>query len=171
MKATLSVLLGASLLLGAACSRDPGNGVAAPEPKRDGWITGANDDAERFARIEDYLRGFDQPMWEVGARFRSIHDALSRGNFDLATYHWEKIRITIENGVMKRPKREANAKAMFLKPVWQDVHDGFAAKEPARAWAAFERARNGCQGCHEAEKVGYMNDQAVFDLRAPASTR
>ena len=32
------------------------------------WITEAANDPERFQRIEKFLRGFDQPMWEVGER-------------------------------------------------------------------------------------------------------
>src|SRR6187455_2295229 len=55
------------------------------------WLVGAPD-AARFALLQRQLRGFDQPMWEVGERFERVHAALKRGNYPLATYHWEKIR-------------------------------------------------------------------------------
>ncbi len=108
-------------------------------------------------------------MWEVGERFERVHAALERGNYPLATYHWEKIRTTIENGIVKRPKRRENAEAMFLKPVWGDVDANLKSGDPARAWAAFERAKAACRGCHEAEQVPFLNDQPVFDLAAPTS--
>lgn len=162
------------LLLLAACNpasdtaTQPGNADGTAQAvKADGWITGAASDAERFAAIERDSRGFDITMWEVGERYRSIHAALERDNPELAAYHWDKIKTTIENGVIRRPKRGANASAMFLDPVWEDVKAGLASADGAQRWAAFERARTSCQGCHDAEKVGYMNNQPVFELRAP----
>lgn len=165
MKSILLLISIGCLLLFVACDRNVGS--PAGKARADGWLTGATDDSERFALIERDSRGFDVTMWEVGERYRSIHAALERGNPELAAYHWDKIRTTIENGVIRRPKRGANAKAMFLDPVWGDVRDGFSSGDAARSWSAFERARAGCQGCHEAEKVGYMNNQPVFELRAP----
>lgn len=132
------------------------------------WLLAAPDDEARFKLLQTQLRGFDQPMWEVGERFERIHTALSRDNYPLAAYHWEKIRTAIENGIAKRPKRRENAEALFLKPVWSDVEADFTSADPVRAWAAFERAKMACQGCHQAEQVPYMNDQPVFDLAAPA---
>ena len=34
-------------------------------------------------------------MREVGERYKSIHDALNSNHFELASYHWNKIRTTI----------------------------------------------------------------------------
>ncbi|WP_416193096.1 hypothetical protein [Nitrobacter sp. TKz-YC01] len=133
------------------------------------WLVGAPDDAARFALLQRQLRGFDQPMWEVGERFERVHAALERGNYPLATYHWEKIRTTIENGIVKRPKRRENAEAMFLELAWGDVDADLKSGDPARAWAAFERAKAACQDCHQAEQVPFLNDQPVFDLAAPTS--
>jgi hypothetical protein len=134
------------------------------------WLLAAPDDESRFRLLQTQLRGFDQPMWEVGERFERVHAALERGNYPLATYHWEKIRTAIENGVAKRPKRRENAESMFLKPVWGDVEADLKSGNSARAWAAFERAKAACRGCHQAEQVPFMNDQPVFDLAAPAGS-
>jgi len=60
--------------------------------------------------------------------------------------------------------------ALFLTPVWEDVHADLQSADPRRAWAAFERAKVACQGCHTAERVPFMNDQPVFDLAAPAAS-
>ncbi len=87
------------------------------------WITEAESDPERFQRIEKYLRGFDQPMWEVGERYENLYAALVRGNSELASYHWAKIKLTIENGTMKRPARMASADAFFLTGTWDSVRE------------------------------------------------
>ncbi|MCE3257299.1 MAG: hypothetical protein K0Q64_1382 [Nitrobacter vulgaris] len=133
------------------------------------WLVAAPDDAARFALLQRQLRGFDQPMWEVGERFERVHAALKRGNYPLATYHWEKLRTTIENGIVKRPKRRENAEAMFLKPVWEGVDADLKSDDAARAWAGFERAKAACRSCHQAEQVPFLNDQPVFDLAAPVA--
>lgn len=137
-----------------------------------GWITGAPDDAARFERVERYLRGFDQPMWEVGDRYEKLHEALERGNYELALYHWDKIKLTIENGTLKRPARKANAEAMLLSSHWATVREGIASGDADRAWKAFDLARTACMSCHVAEKVGYFNDQSLLvDLTPPAARR
>jgi len=87
---------------------------ASPPARGDGWLTGAPDQATKDERLEKYLRGFDQPMWEVGERYERVEQALRDENWALAAYHWEKIQATIEGGLMKRPKRRANAEALFL---------------------------------------------------------
>ncbi|MCQ8102952.1 hypothetical protein NP590_02440 [Methylomonas sp. SURF-2] len=137
------------------------------EKKPNDWLLGAKSDAERFESLQTYLRGFDQPMWEVGERFRIIHDALSRNNFELAAYHWEKIRVTIKNGYMKRPARQANSDAILLNSTWGEVNEAFGANNAQQAWAGFEKAKNACMACHVAESVPFMNRQALFELAKP----
>ena len=147
-----------------------GTAYAEPsEKKSPDWLTGAGSDAERFELLQKYLRGFDQPMWEVGERFRSIHEALSRDNYELAAYHWEKIRITIQNGYLKRPARKANAEAILLNSTWAEVKAAFDTKHADTAWAGFEKARHACMTCHTAESVPYMSNQPLFDLARPAA--
>lgn len=140
---------------------------APAEPKPKGWIMEADSDVERFELIQRYLRGFDQPMWEVGERYRSMHEALTRANYDLAAYHWKKIRTTIVNGYLKRPKRRANADLILLDKAWQEVNDAIRTKDAKVAWAGFDKAKNACMACHAAEAVPYMNDQPLFELSSP----
>jgi len=146
-----------------------GSWAQAPEEQAASkkWITEAASDPERFQRIEKYLRGFDQPMWEVGERYEKLYAALLRGNFELASYHWAKIKLTIENGTMKRPARRASADAFFLTGTWDSVNEALESGDPATAWRGFETARAACMKCHEAEAVGYMNDQPMFTDLAP----
>ena len=141
----------------------------SPEGKSEGWLLDAENDAARFDLLQKYLRGFDQPMWEVGKRFRAVHDALSRDNYELAAYHWDKIRITIKNGYLKRPARMANAEAILLNTTWEEVNEAFGTRNAEKAWAAFDKAKNACMACHAAESVPYMNNQHLFDLSRPSS--
>ncbi len=159
----LAALAAITLSAGQAVAQD------APKPPSNDWLLEAPNDTERFRRLQQYLRGFDQPMWEVGARWRGIHDALTRSNYDLAIYHWDKIKTTIENGYLKRPARRANADAVFLNNgLFAQVRAAFDSRDRAKAWAGFTTARAGCMSCHDAEKVSYMNNQALFDeLAAP----
>jgi hypothetical protein len=108
-------------------------------------------------------------MWEVGERWVAIHDALGRDNFDLALYHWDKVKTTIENGYMKRPARRANSDALLLNSVHAQVRSAFDTRDRARAWQGFTTARAACITCHEAEKLAFLNNQAMFqNLTAPA---
>lgn len=126
------------------------------------WITQAPDDDTRNKRIEKYLRGFDQPMWEVGERFEKIDQAVQDSNYPLASYHWKKIKKTIENGLMKRPARRSSAEAILLNKTWGEVLAGFNSQQPAAAKTAFNNAKTACLACHIAERVPFINNQPLF---------
>lgn len=131
------------------------------------WLLAAANDEERFRRLQQQLRGLDQPMWEVGERYRHIHEALLRENYDLALYHWEKIGVSIRNGIAKRPARVASAEGLFLGPVFDQVTAGLKTRTASEAWAAFDVAKAACKSCHLAEKVEHMDHQPLFDLAPP----
>lgn len=135
----------------------------AENPK--GWILNAESNEERFQLIQGYLRGFDQPMWEVGERYEKVYEALTRENYKLAGYHWRKIKTTIQNGYLKRPKRQPNADSIFFNGTWKSVKEAFDSTDKKKAWKAFEEAKGACMACHRAEGVGYMNDQSLFELK------
>lgn len=127
------------------------------------WLLNAQDDKQRFQRLEGYLRGFDQPMWEVGERFEKMTSAVDRQNYPLAIYHWKKIKKTILNGLMKRPARSANAKAILLDKNWQAVMDDLQQENPSQALTALNKAATLCMACHAAEKLPFINNQTMFD--------
>lgn len=158
-----------SLVVLVSCGSIDAGPAAQPERKPNDWLLGAASDEQRFKLLQGQMRGFDQPMWEVGERYERLHEALARGNGELAAYHWEKIRTTIENGIAKRPARAANARQLFLDNGWEETGKALASEDPAISWAAFDRAKAACQACHTAERVEYMNDQPVFDLSGPTA--
>ena len=160
-----SVLVIIIATVAGACSREQAT------PKGDGWLTGAPDEASRVERLERYLRGFDQPMWEVGERYQSVEQALRDENWALARYHWKKIKTTIEGGLMKRPARRANAELMFLGQPWADFDAALASGEPSRIEPAFAHVKAACMACHAAENVAFMNDQPLFRTTHPLQSR
>ncbi|MGH8187628.1 MAG: hypothetical protein ACREUC_13795 [Steroidobacteraceae bacterium] len=146
---------------------EPGKLQSDDKLQPEDWLLGASSDTERFRLIQQQLRGFDQPMWEVGERWARIHDSLMRGNYELALFHWWKIEQTISNAIVKRPQRAANARAFFLDKNYERIRAGFESRDPQRAWTAFNDAKSVCQACHLAEQSGFVNDTAVFDLAPP----
>jgi hypothetical protein len=134
----------------------------APAAKSNNWLLDAKDDKERFRRIEEMFGGFSSAMIVVGERFDRTYDAIVDGNYDLANYHWSRVKDVIEAGYLRRPGREANAVHLFLKGPWQPLAEALATKDGARIKPAFLSARAACQGCHIAEGVPFMNDQPRF---------
>jgi len=138
--------------------------VCAEQPPKtsDDWLLDAKDDTQRFKLIQQMFGGFSMSMQLVGERYDRTYDAIKDGNYDLATYHWKKIKETIELGYLRRPAREANAVAIFLKGPWVSVSEALASKNKVKAKERFLLARAACQACHVAEKVPFMNDQPRF---------
>lgn len=130
--------------------------------KSENWLLEAKDDAERFKRIQQMFGGFSSAMQIVGERYERSYDAVAEGNFDLAIYHWKKIKDAIELGYLRRPAREANSVALFLDKPWKTAGEAFALKEINKAREAFLSARSACMACHIAENVPFMNDQPLF---------
>ena len=68
---------------------------------------------------------------------------------------------------MKRPARRASADAFLLAGKWGSVNEALGSSDLATGWKGFETARAACTMCHEAERVGHMNDQPMFTDLAP----
>lgn len=137
--------------------------MAQEPPKRsDNWLLEAKDDTARFERIQQMFGGFSASMQVVGERYGKTYDAVSEGNFDLANYHWKKIKDAIELGYFRRPAREANSVALFLNIPWPSTAEAIASKDKEKAKEAFLSARSACMSCHMAENVPFMNNQPLF---------
>ncbi len=161
----LFALIGAITV--AACSNGPSQSPIESKdlnPNKD-WLLFAESDAERYRLIQTQLRGFDQPMWEVGERYRMFHEALQNENYPLAKYHWSKIGTTIRNGVAKRPPRVNNANLFFLDSLHGEVADLLEVETSETAKEAFDLARSACVSCHHAEGVEWMNQQSLLQLK------
>jgi hypothetical protein len=133
------------------------------KPPSGNWLLDANDDTERFRRLQVVAGGSDIPMWEIAHRYEELYVAITKNNWEMGVYHLEKLRDRMNTMGMKRPARTQNLEGMFLKSgVYQGMHDALTAKDPARMQREFTTVRAVCMGCHQAENVGYLNDSAVF---------
>ena len=152
------LIVAAFAIVNFACSA-----IAQEPPKQsDNWLLEAKDDTERFKRVQRMFGGFSASMQVVGERYGKTYDAVSEGNFDLANYHWQKIKEAIELGYFRRPAREANSVALFLNSPWQSTAGAITSKDKGKAQDAFLSARSACMACHMAENVPFMNNQPLF---------
>jgi hypothetical protein len=137
-------------------------GIAQDDLRPRDWLRIAADNSERFALLERMLGGFAPAMTEVRHHYGQTHEAITDGNFELAAWHWERVRRETELGYTRRPDRRANADAMFLDAAWQTLDEALATGERDAIEAGFLTARNACMACHVAEGRPYFNDQRLF---------
>ena len=100
-RSALAVLLGGCL---AAC----GGRGAAPGAAGSTWLSRDRD--EQRLQLERHLRGFDVAMREVGDRYVDLYWAGEDANWEAAAYELQKLRLAIENGLERRPKRATSAR-------------------------------------------------------------
>lgn len=133
------------------------------KPPSNNWLLDANDDTERFRRLQVVLSGTDIPMMEIGYRYEELHTAISKNNWNMGIYNWEKLRDRMNAAAMKRPVRTQNIEGMFLDSgVWKAMHDALKAGNAEKVRAEFQTVRQICMACHVAEKVGFLNDSNLF---------
>ena len=133
------------------------------KPPSNNWLLDANDDTERFRRLQVALSGTEMSMLEIAHRFESLHIAISKNNWDMGIYNWEKMRDRMNTAAMKRPARTQNLEDAFLENgVWKSMHDALHTGNAENIRAEFHAVRKACMNCHTEEKVGFLNDNAVF---------
>ena len=119
----------------------------------DGWLKGDND--RKFETISKHFRGFDMAMMEVGYRYTELYWAGQDQNWDYALYQLDKIKLTVENGIERRPKRAHSAK-IFLDNSINEMKEAIQQpNKPAfnNGFAIFQTA---CHSCHISEKVSFI---------------
>lgn len=50
------------------------------KPPSNNWLLDANDDAERFRRLQVVMSGTDIPMWEITYRYEELYTAIKKNN-------------------------------------------------------------------------------------------
>jgi hypothetical protein len=145
------------LLLAGLTAWGCGRSAVAPGPA---WLAARPE--EQVLQLERHLRGFDVAMMEVGYRYVELYWAGRDGNWEAAAYHTDKIRLAIENGLERRPKRTASARP-FLDGPLAAMGEALAGRDPQRFATRFEGLTAGCNACHAQEKVDF------FEVRPPGS--
>ena len=116
------------------------------------WIIGT--DAEKLKIIEQQFRGFDNAMVETDYRYRELYWAGQDQNWEYATYQLGKIKVVIERGLQRRPKRARSSK-FFLDelPAMQKSIDS---KDTATFNKGFLVLTTHCNNCHTMEKMPFF---------------
>lgn len=144
--------LAVSLLM-AACLAANGCGDSSTRAPSAVWLSA--DREERQAQLERQLRGFDVAMMEVGHRYIDLYWAGEDGNWDAASYELQKMRLAIENGLERRPKRGPSAQPFLAGPL-AAMDEAVAARDPELFGARFQELTAGCNACHVQEQVSFF---------------
>lgn len=145
-----------SLVLAQALPWGAAHAQAPSPPKAGGWLAALPQDKQLEA-VDRQLRGFDMAMFEVNYRYTEMYFGSIEGNWDYALYTAEKIAWAIQNGFERRPKRRANAEAIFLNGAYPPVIEAIKKKDIALFKERFDKLRAACNACHMAEKVPFIH--------------
>lgn len=136
-----------------------------PQEKIDGeWIKGTKQ--EKIHTIEKQFRGFDNTMVEIGYRYQELYWAGKDENWDYATYQIEKMKLTIENGLERRPKRAKSADH-FLKSVLPEMLKSVQQRDTVIFNENFDMLTANCINCHSMEKVPYFTVKKPIYRQSP----
>jgi hypothetical protein len=144
------VVLTLALVSIAACTQAP----PAAGSGEGGWLAGTPD--EKFETVAKHLRGFDMAMVETGYRYNELYWAARDSNWGYAQYQTQKIRLAIEGGLERRPKRAASAQ-IFLGAALPAVEDAIARRDANLLRERVGAMRLICNACHVAEKVEFVH--------------
>lgn len=120
------------------------------------WIKGT--EQEKMKIIEKQFRGFDMAMIETGYRYQELYWAGQDKNWEYADYQLGKIKVTIENGLERRPKRAKSAEH-FLNFVLPELKKSIEKKDISVFNEKFETLTINCNNCHSMESVPYFKVQ------------
>ena len=128
------------------------------------WIKGT--ELEKIKTIEKQFRGFDNAMVETGYRYQELYWAGKDENWEYADYQLEKIKIAIENGLQRRPKRAKSAEH-FLNYVLPEMQKSIQRKDTVIFNKGFQTLTINCNSCHAMEKVPFFNVQIPTERQSP----
>ena len=128
------------------------------------WLKGT--EQERIEIIEKQFRGFDKAMMETGYRYQELYWAGKDENWEYADYQLEKIRITIENGLQRRPKRAKSAEH-FLTNVLPEMQKAIEGKDTTVFNKNFQMLTGNCNSCHAMERVPFFTVKIPTERQSP----
>lgn len=120
------------------------------------WIKGNKE--EQLKTIEKHLRGLDMAMVEIDYRYRELFWAGKDQNWDYATYQVDKIKLSLENAIQRRPQRAKSAEH-FLQTILPEMKRSVESRDTIVFNKSIEILTLNCNSCHAAEKVPQFNIQ------------
>lgn len=130
----------------------------------EGWLKG--DDNQKFETVAKQLRGFDMAMVETGYRYQELYWAGKDENWEYAAYQSEKIKVAIENGLERRPKRAASAQH-FLNIALPEIGKAISSRDTIQFKQAFTVLTANCLSCHAMEKVPFITVKIPVERQSP----
>lgn len=130
------------------------------------WITGT--EVEKLKKIEKQFRGFDNAMVETGYRYQELYWAGQDQNWEYANYQLEKIKLVIENGLERRPKRAKSAE-YFLNYTLPEIKKSIHNKNLTTFNKEFQTMTTSCNNCHAMEKMPYFTVKKPTNRPSPIS--
>jgi hypothetical protein len=128
------------------------------------WIKGT--EQEKLNKIEKQLRGFDMAMVEAGYRYQELYWAGQDKNWEYADYQLGKIKVAIENGLERRPKRAKSAE-YFLTTILPEMKKLLEKRNSEIFNKGFQTMTINCNSCHSMEKVPFFNVQIPTERKSP----
>lgn len=128
------------------------------------WIKGT--EKEKIKTIEKQFRGFDNTMVETGYRYQELYWAGQDTNWEYARYQLGKIRITIENGLQRRPLRAKSAEH-FLNLVLPEIQKSVDNRDTVTFTKGYLELTASCNSCHGMEKVPFFTVKIPTQRQSP----
>jgi hypothetical protein len=129
-----------------------------------GWLEGTSQ--EKFHTVANQLRGFDVAMVETGYRYQELYWAGVDQNWEYANYQIEKIKVAIESGLERRPKRAASAE-YFLNEALPAMKKTLQNRDSTAFLDGIQLLTTNCNGCHANEKVPFFRVQIPLHRQSP----
>lgn len=128
------------------------------------WIKGSGE--EQLHTIEKHFRGFDMAMVETGYRYQELYWAGQDENWDYADYQAGKIKVAIENGLERRPKRAASSEA-FLNITIPQMQEAIKSGDTIVFNRSFRTLTIQCNACHVKEQVPFFQVKPPVSRQSP----
>ncbi|DAB27461.1 MAG: hypothetical protein A2513_09485 [Sulfurimonas sp. RIFOXYD12_FULL_33_39] len=120
------------------------------------WLMDIDSANGRFEAVQKQFRGFDTAMMEVGYRYESVKKAVDEKNYELALYHWQKIKTAMQNGYVRRPAREEASRIYFLDNTYEEFKKMLVSQNDTKIEERFSYVKDSCNACHINQKVGFI---------------
>lgn len=160
MKLIVYIILIGAFILFPSCDGSKINQSAG----EGGWLKG--NDRQKFETVSKHLRGFDMAMVETGYRYQELYWAGKDENWEYAAYQAEKIRVAVENGLERRPKRAESAQN-FLNVALPQMDSAIASRDTVEFNQAFNALTSQCMACHAMEEVPFFAVQKPTARQSP----
>lgn len=149
MRKNISLLgfLGFSFAIFQACQNTP------QETYETEWL--GNTKQEIVNNIEEQFQGFSSTMREVAYRYNELYWAGMDENWEYAEYQREHIMEALEQGLVRRPEREASAQ-QFVSTALPEMKEVIQMASKERFLENFTLFTASCNTCHAMEEIAFM---------------